>query len=450
MRNTLMAVVLIVSVVTGVWTVVARAQGDPSFSITPLLLSFGSSEPEIASNGSFMAITSLSWLLPNGTQLWTGDFGATPSLQGTIDSALKKAGFAVVFGGGDASVNLGSTGTLHATTIVIPINRPFRAAQISVAAIRCADPASADFSVNSCTARIIDLAGNDRPWVTSDGAQVYISYHDAVDAGLIRVQRSDDDGFTWTRVGDAITAAGPTTGSATFNNIAGPIAADPLSHNLYQVFASGEVGILKAKTADWNKILVSHSSDAGMHWTPVLVFAGPLLSTNANVFPAIAVDPTDGNVYATWSNASDAGTSVYFSYSANAGASWSRPVTVNTAPANTAIFPWIAAQAGTIDVVYYGTTGANTTGAIWNVYLAQTTNNGASFSQSQVNASPNHAGVICTQGVACAPGTRNLLDLFEVGIDPLNGLAAVVYTDDTLTKDNQGNPLPQTVLAQQQ
>ena len=33
----------------------------------------------------------------------------------------------------------------------------------------------------------------------------------------------------------------------------------------------------------------------------------------------------------------------------------------------------------------------------------------------------------CTQGTGCAPGTRNLLDLFEVGIDPLNGLAAVVY-----------------------
>jgi hypothetical protein len=101
-------------------------------------------------------------------------------------------------------------------------------------------------------------------------------------------------------------------------------------------------------------------------------------------------------------------------------------------------------------VVYYGTTGANAAGAVWNVYMAQTTNNGASFSQSLVNAISNHVGVICTQGSACAPGTRNLLDLFEVGIDPLNGLAAIVYVDDTLTTDNAGNPLPQTVLAQQQ
>jgi hypothetical protein len=450
MRKMLMAVVLIAGIAAGMWAVVARAQVDPSFSITPLLLPFGSSEPGIAFNGGFMAINSLSWAAPNGTQLWTGDFGVTPNLQGAIDSALKKAGFAVVIGGGDASVDLGSTGALHATTIVIPINKPFRAAQISVAAIRCGDPTSPDFSVNGCTAEIIDSAGNDRSWITSDGAHVYISYHDAKNSALIRVQRSVDDGFTWTRVGDAITGAGPVTGSATFNNIAGPIVADTVNHNVYQVFASGEVGILKAKTADYNNVFVSRSTDGGKHWTPVLVFAGPLLSTNSNVFPAIAVDSTNGNVYATWSNASDAGTNAYFSFSADEGASWSTPVTVNTAPANTAIFPWVAAHAGTVDIVYYGTAGANTAGAMWNVYLAQTTNNGASFSQSLVNVNPNHLGVICTEGTACAPGTRNLLDLFQVGIDPLNGLAAVVYVDDTLTTDSDGNPLPQTVLAQQQ
>jgi len=38
----------------------------------------------------------------------------------------------------------------------------------------------------------------------------------------------------------------------------------------------------------------------------------------------------------------------------------------------------------------------------------------------------------------------------EVGIDPIKELAAVVYVNDTLTKDGLGNPLPQTVLAQQQ
>jgi hypothetical protein len=70
--------------------------------------------------------------------------------------------------------------------------------------------------------------------------------------------------------------------------------------------------------------------------------------------------------------------------------------------------------------------------------------------QSKVSNTPNHVGVICTEGIACTPGTRNLLDLFEVAIDPVNGKAAVIYTDDTLTTDSSGNPLPQVVLAQQQ
>jgi len=58
--------------------------------------------------------------------------------------------------------------------------------------------------------------------------------------------------------------------------------------------------------------------------------------------------------------------------------------------------------------------------------------------------------VICTQGSACAAGTRNLLDLFQVAINPSNGLAAVIYTDDMLTVDSTGNRLPQVVLAIQQ
>ena len=294
-----------------------------------------------------MAITSLGWLFPFGTQLWTGNFGSTPTLQGAIDSALTKAGFAVVFGGGDADVDVGSTGALHATTLVVPINKPFRRALISFSAITCPGATLPGFSLSSCTAQIIDLAGNDRPWITSDGAHVYISYHDAVNSAIIRVQRSDDDGFTWTRVGDAITGAGPGTGKPTFNNIAGPIVADPLSHNVYAIFASGQVGILKAKTTDFNDIVVSRSADGGRHFTPALVFAGPLLSTNMNVFPAVAVDPNNGNVYATWSNKSDAGTNVFFSFSSDAGTSWSAPVNVNIAPANTAVFPWVAAHAGT-------------------------------------------------------------------------------------------------------
>jgi hypothetical protein len=81
--------------------------------------------------------------------------------------------------------------------------------------------------------------------------------------------------------------------------------------------------------------------------------------------------------------------------------------------------------------------------------------------QSKVSNTPNHVGVVCTEGTSCSSGTRNLLDLFEVAIHPQNGKLAVIYTDDTLTTSSDPNnfacfpnqtppcPLPQIVLAQQ-
>ena len=106
-----------------------------------------------------------------------------------------------------------------------------------------------------------------------------------------------------------------------------------------------------------------------------------------------------------------------------------------------------------MDVVYYGTTATSKDDptAVWNVYLAQTSNNGATFTQSVASNASNHTGVICTNGTGCVPGTRNLLDRFKVAINPVDGRAGVICTDDTLTKDSSsGNPLPQIVLAQQQ
>src|SRR5689334_1034136 len=85
-----------------------------------------------------------------------------------------------------------------------------------------------------------------------------------------------------------------------------------------------------------------------------------LVGSNANtvfsqVVPALAADPTNSNLYAVWSDAHH----VFFSQSTDQRVTWSAAVTVNASPAVTAIFPWVAAYAGTVDVVYYGTTTSN-------------------------------------------------------------------------------------------
>lgn len=421
------------------------------FSNTPLLRPEGDSEPEIsiAADGT-MAILGLQWLFnPNffGTHLWTGAFGSTPTFQGLIDAELQKPG-KTIFGSEDADVDFGSTGTLHATTLIALVNPKFNHAQIGVSAIVCLNATSPAFSVAGCTEQIIDTAGADRSWITSDGPQVYISYHDSGNSSLIHVQRSDDDGFTWRRVGDPIVGQGRPTADATFNNDQGKIIADPVTHNVYDIYAAGEPGIQKATTAAYNNIFVSRSTDMGKSWTANLVFHAPPFTGLNNIFPALAVDPVTGKLYAAWSDAHTIG----FSASSDQGSHWTPAVTVNIAPAGTAVFPWISAYGGTVDVVYYATTAGSKDdpSAVWNVYLSQTLDDGASFAQSLVSNTPNHVGVVCTNGTGCAPGTRNLLDLFEVAIDPLNGRAGIIYTDDMLTKDSSGAPLPQIVLAQQQ
>jgi len=451
MRKILLLMILVVATLSAVSALTGTVPGSLSFSNNALLRPEGESEPAIgiASDGT-MAVTGLQWLFdPNffGTHLWVGPFGSAPTFEGLLDSGLRQPG-KIVFGSGDADFDIGSTNTLHATTLMFFINPTFHAAQIGVSAVICPNFTSPSFSLSGCSRRFVDTTQSDRDWITSDGPHVYLSYHDSGVSSLIHVQRSDDDGFTWHRVGDPIVGHGRTTAGATFNNIQGNLVADPVTHNVYDIYASGQPGILKAKTFTANHIFVSRSTDAGKHWTSNLVFQLPPPATFDNVFPALAVDPTNGNLYATWSE----GHHVFLSMSSDQGTSWSTAVVVNIAPATTAIFPWIAAHAGTVDVVYYGTTAAskNDPNAVWNVYLAQTTDNGASFTQSTASNTPNHHGVICTNGTGCAPGTRNLLDLFKVAINPGDGRAGIIYTDDTLTKDSSGNPLPQIVLAQQQ
>lgn len=435
-----------VVIATVVVAFAATSNGSLTFTNTQLLRPDGNSEPEIliAGDGT-MGIVGLGWLI-NGTSLWTGPFGSTPTFQGVIDAALQHPGKRV-FGGGDADVDMGSTGTLHASTLIFLVNPVLTKAQIGVSAITCPN-AIPNFKASNCTSQIIDTTQSDRQWITSDGPSVFISYHDSGHSSLIHVQRSGDDGFSWRRVGDPVVGQGPATGEATFNNIQGPIVADSFSHNVYDIYAAGETGILKAKTGDFDHIFVSRSTDSGQSWTAALVFHAATPVPLDNVFPTLAVDPTNGKLYAAWSDAH----TVSFSASTDGGVTWSAPVAVNLGPgANTAVFPWIAAHNGTVDLVYYGTTAASKDdpAAVWNVYLAQTTNDGASFQQSMVSNTPNHVGVICTNGTGCAPGTRNLLDLFKVAIDSRNGKAAIIYTDDTITKDSSGNPLPQIVLAQQ-
>src|SRR5258708_21958156 len=155
----------------------ARATG-PTFTLTPLTLTDGSSEPEISIGGNgTMALVSLQWVLDPtafGTQLWTGPFGATPTHQGIVDNTLQHPG-KQIFGAGDADVDIGSTGALHMSTLVFLENPTFNKAQLGVSAISCPSVPASGFLIPPCTAQLIGTTGADRQWATSDEPHVYSS-----------------------------------------------------------------------------------------------------------------------------------------------------------------------------------------------------------------------------------------------------------------------------------
>lgn len=137
-------------------------------------------------------------------------------------------------GDGDEDFDVGSTGTTHfADLIFVPSKGK---TQLGVAETNCLESATSSSQRNE---RVLDTAGADRPWITSKGDQVWLSYHDSGNSTLIHVQYSADDGQTWTKTGDPIPGQGGATSQSTFDNDQGAIVADPTTGDVFDVYASG-------------------------------------------------------------------------------------------------------------------------------------------------------------------------------------------------------------------
>jgi hypothetical protein len=406
--------------------------------------SSGDSEPAIAFGGpnNTMVVDGLAWL-PFQVNMWKGHFGdEPPAYFGAMDITIPVKGRGRIgLGSGDADVEVTSAGTILLTDLIFLVNKPFTGFTLGVSVTRC--PAAAT-EPDDCTTTLLDQAGADRQWITVDGTTAYLSYHDSGSSSLVHVLRSTDDGQTWQRVRGPIAGQGSATGAATFNNSQGPIVADPVTHNVYDVYAAGEASVQKGTSADYNNIYVARSTNRGRTWTTHRVFHAPRFTNLANIFPALAVDPSNGRLYASWSDEH----TVWVSTSTDQADTWSAPIAVSTA--TTVVMPWVAARNGKVDVVYYGTNAASieVDTAVWNVYDSQRV--GGAWSIKKVSNTPNRVGAVCLEGSGCSDD-RQLLDLFEVALDPVTAKAAVIYTDTTIdtytTSDGVVHQLPEIVLA---
>jgi len=137
---------------------------------------------------------------------------------------------------------------------------------------------------------------------------------------------------------------------------------------------------------------------------------------------------------------------------------FSTPVQVDRGKVRSTVFPWLTAggAAGRIAVAFYGTEtdGDPNMGdfkASWNVYVNQSTDGGADFSQVRATTHPVHYDSICLNGLGCdvSGGDRSLADFFAIDYDPVRGALQVVY-DTTYKKPDEaaGHVATPTVVTQ--
>ncbi|HEX2069206.1 MAG TPA: sialidase family protein, partial [Actinomycetota bacterium] len=175
-------------------------------------------------------------------------------------------------------------------------------------------------------------------------------------------------------------------------------------------------------------------------------------------FTVVAVD-TASNVYVVWSERrpDKQTTDTMLAVSKDRGQTWTEPIKVNRAP-QTTTFPWIVAgDAGKIDIVYYGTNEKGPSPETvpptskWRVWMAQSLNALDPKPTFKEHPATNfmHQGAICTSGTGCAPGTRDLLDFFQLDVDA-QGMANIAYTDNLNTPPDGTDPHQEWVTFVQQ
>ena len=136
----------------------------------------------------------------------------------------------------------------------------------------------------------------------------------------------------------------------------------------------------------------------------------------------------NGTIWYAWSN----NKAITTALSSDHGQSWScsKPVSSGSAQA---IFPWLAATSGGVDLVYYGAPKKNQTYYVWFVQNLSGTPTGWGKPQRLVAV---HKGSVCEEGFTCETG-RQLFDDFGVDTDSL-GWAHIAYSHDSPNLGGEG------------
>jgi hypothetical protein len=253
----------------------------------------------------------------------------------------------------------------------------------------------------------------DKDWIAVDnsagapatGGNVYVAWtHFTATTHYVLFSRSTDHGATWsTPIQISLPAQ---NGAVEGSQVAvGPSGEVYVGYEVF--FAGGKRQQYLAKSTDGG---VSFSSAAAI--TPVFGELSFSSTYRKNSFPALAVSPTNGDVYVAYAAQfkGPAGAQIEFVRSTDGGATFGSPITVNDVSTGQQFFPAVAVDAqGFIHVSWFDTRNSRKTASHYDIFATYSNDNGLTFAtNARVTASQINAGTAAFigdySGIAAAGG----------------------------------------------
>jgi hypothetical protein len=270
---------------------------------------------------------------------------------------------------------------------------------------------------------------DDREWIAAFGAETSLLTYHEIATNNIEVLRSDNGGKTYVRTGTAI----PVGDYKEARNELGNIVID--HRNLpdstgdfyaYQAFVapSTEAGEHN------NEAFLAVSADGGHTWAdqPIPCSTESATTDLDHNFPNVSVSPS-GTIWYAWSDDH----SIRTAESSDHGRTWSCSAPISKGSAQ-AIFPWLDATSGGVDLVYYGAPTA--TNQTFYVYFVQNLTGKPKSWGTPQQLMPVHQGEVCEGGIECTSG-RQLFDDFGVDTDT-HGYAHIAFSHDSPALGGEG------------
>jgi hypothetical protein len=422
-----------------------------------------------------------------------GGDGAEPSL--AVDtSPTSSRGYVYVSAIGDSNGPLEwysyNHGGSWSQPVPFDLNGPLRGGDSDIAVNTNGNVLAADLNVSWASVQISTNHGksfdagtqsapeDDRPWLTANGQDVYVSYHDFVAEDPI-VCTSHDGGKSFPACTQAF-AADPSVTNCAENTIpARGMSIDPTDYSLNFLYSCSTAAenLQHPPYGPLHDYYLAKSTDGGLTWTTYPVFKGDTSGGKApnyaNIFGSLAID-SQGNYYALFGGTADDNHvlshpyHVYLSVSKNHGRTWRSPLRIDNDAngAGTHVLAHLAVTTpGNVDVVWYGSTYTGEPNGVcgtllnqsqcangfppytasnapgWRVYMAQSLNalsTTPTFTQVVVNPNYTHFGRICTNGLVCGGSDRSLLDFISVAVD-CSGYAHIAYGGNTKAQETAGH-----------